>query len=280
MSAPLFASATLARRIDAAEAEITRAVGELVARGRPDGTVRFDADGAHGLSTGNALPFDKVIGLGFAPLEWEAFEGFERAALAHGRRVQVELATLADFAVAERLTARGYRLVGFENVLGRRLDGGEARSLPAGIAVEEVPDGGFAAWAQVVAAGFAAPDSGDDGPGSHESFGARAIVEVLTLMRDLPGFRRSWARRDGVVAGGASWRAHDGIAQLTGAATLPAHRRRGVQSALLATRLAAAATAGCELAVITTAPGSTSQENAMRAGFALLYARAILVKSE
>ncbi|HRI11203.1 MAG TPA: hypothetical protein PKW35_25470, partial [Nannocystaceae bacterium] len=58
---------------------------------------------------------------------------------------------------------------------------------------------------------------------------------------------------------------------------LPAHRRRGVQSALLTHRLAAAAAAGCELAVVTTQPGSKSQENVQRLGFALLYARAIFV---
>jgi GNAT superfamily N-acetyltransferase len=37
----------------------------------------------------------------------------------------------------------------------------------------------------------------------------------------------------------------EGVAQLAGAATAPAHRRRGVHTALLAARLADAATAGC-----------------------------------
>ena len=35
---------------------------------------------------------------------------------------------------------------------------------------------------------------------------------------------------------------------------------------------------GCDLVVVTTAPGSKSQENCHRRGFELLYARAILVK--
>ena len=63
-----------------------------------------------------------------------------------------------------------------------------------------------------------------------------------------------------------------------GAATAPAHRRRGVQTALLSARLADAAAAGCDVAVITTQPGSKSQQNAQRRGFDLLYARATLVK--
>jgi hypothetical protein len=47
---------------------------------------------------------------------------------------------------------------------------------------------------------------------------------------------------------------------------------------MLAARLDAAARAGCELAIITTQPGSKSQENAQRRGFYLLYTRAILVR--
>jgi GNAT superfamily N-acetyltransferase len=91
--------------------------------------------------------------------------------------------------------------------------------------------------------------------------------------------RRYVALRDGVLAGGASFRVADGVAQLTGAATAPAHRRHGVQAALLSARLADAAAAGCDVAVITTQPASTSHHNAQRRGFDLLYTRAILVRA-
>jgi ribosomal protein S18 acetylase RimI-like enzyme len=78
---------------------------------------------------------------------------------------------------------------------------------------------------------------------------------------------------------GASLRVCDGVATLCGAATHPQHRRRGVQSALLATRVRAAAAAGCDVAVVTTQPGSKSHENVQRQGFELLYTRAILVRA-
>jgi ribosomal protein S18 acetylase RimI-like enzyme len=55
-----------------------------------------------------------------------------------------------------------------------------------------------------------------------------------------------------------------GIAQFTGAATAPAHRRHGVQTALLSARLADAAAAGCDIAVVTAQPGSKSQQNVQR----------------
>ena len=74
-------------------------------------------------------------------------------------------------------------------------------------------------------------------------------------------------------------RLSEGVAQLTGAATAPAHRRHGVQTALLSVRLADAAHAGCDIAVVITQPGSKSQQNVQRRGFHLLYTRAVLVKS-
>jgi GNAT superfamily N-acetyltransferase len=98
-------------------------------------------------------------------------------------------------------------------------------------------------------------------------------------MASAEGLSRFVARRDGVAAGGASLRLGEQAALLCGAATLPAHRRRGVQTALLAARLRVAAEAGCDVAVVTTAPGSKSQENVQRQGFALLYARAVLVRT-
>jgi GNAT superfamily N-acetyltransferase len=70
----------------------------------------------------------------------------------------------------------------------------------------------------------------------------------------------------------------EGVAQLTGAATAPAHRGRGVQTALLSARLADAASAGCDIAVVTAQPASKSQRNVQRRGFDLLYTRAVLVK--
>lgn len=56
----------------------------------------------------------------------------------------------------------------------------------------------------------------------------------------------------------------------------PAHRRHGVQAALLAGRLDEARALGATLAIVTTAPGTQSQANVMKLGFSLIYARAVL----
>ena len=105
----------------------------------------------------------------------------------------------------------------------------------------------------------------------------REIVENAERDSAAAGLARYAALHDGVLAGGASLRVDKSVAQLAGAGTAPAHRRRGIQSALLSYRLADAAAAGCDVAVITTQPGSRSHQNAQRRGFDLLYTRAVLV---
>ena len=62
----------------------------------------------------------------------------------------------------------------------------------------------------------------------------------------------------------------EGVAQLTGAATAPAHRRCGAQNALLSVRLADAAAAGCDLAVVESNPDTfyvaTASGSTIRSG--------------
>ncbi len=279
---PMFADSAVARRIEAAEARLTHGVGSAVASRDPARAVLVAEIGAGAaVHAGQDSPFDKVIGLGFGPLDLDAFARFEEQVLARGGSVRVELATLADSEVGALLTERGYVLRGFENVLGLRLDRAVAArfeaDLPDGIEVARAVEGETDEWIRVLNRGFSVPDV-FDGPPPTESFDSTALEQVFRDMQLVPGFTRYLARRGGAIAGGASVRLDAGVAQLAGAATLPEHRRRGVQTALLRARLADAARAGCDLAVVTTQPGSVSQQNVTREGFALLYARAILVR--
>jgi GNAT superfamily N-acetyltransferase len=221
-------------------------------------------------------PFNKVVGLGFGGVPGDAeLDEIERAYAGLVAPTQVELANLADPGIGLLLTGRGYRLVAFENVLGRSLGMAETRPASAELDVRLSTEDELDAWVEVVTTGFAHPD--EQGVPAFDEF-PREIVERAERDFVAAGARTYLAVRDGVVAGGASMRMTDGVAQLTGAATAPAHRRRGVQTALLAARLSDAAKAGCDIAVVTTAPGSKSQQNVQRQGFALLYTRAVLVK--
>lgn len=239
-----------------------------------------EAAGGVGVYVEPGAPFNKVAGLGFdgvPPLEF--FESLEREFAERQAPLQFEVSSLADPSIVRTLTLRDYLLVGFENVLGLRVHARMADSLPPAhdIDVSETAGAESSVWIDTVTTGFLQPDL-FDGPPSHESFARDLLERVFADMAAAPGFERYLARREGVVAGGASLRVHDGVAQLNGAATLPEHRRRGVQSALLRHRLAEAARRGCDVAVVTTHPGSKSQENVQRSGFSLLYTRAILVK--
>ena len=218
----------------------------------------------------------KVAGLGFGGLpDPAALDEIEKAFAGCGSPVQIELAHLAGPAIGALLAGRGYRLESFENVLGRALAGEPERVMPPGVEVRPSGEEESGAWLDVVAEGSVHPDT--QGVPWHEEYSREAIIGAE---RDsaAAGNVRYAALRDGVIAGGATMRMAEGVAQLTGAATAPAHRRRGVQTALLSARLADAAAAGCDVAVITTQPGSKSQQNAQRQGFDLLYTRAVLVK--
>ncbi len=268
----LFCDVGLARRIEHAEARFVAACSDATRARRGDGAgFTLPLAGGFACFAEADSPFTKVAGLGFSGLpDPSELSEIETAFAQVGAPVQIELSQLADSAVGAMLTARGYRLESYENVLGRRLGG---FSEPVAEEVWPVRDEELETWLSAVAEASAVAD--DQGLPAHEDFPRELLVNAL---RDMAGVRRYLAMRDGEFAGGASFRVTDGIAQCTGAATVPAHRRRGVQTALLRARLAAAAEAGCDIAVVTTQPGSKSHQNVQRQGFDLLYARAILVK--
>jgi GNAT superfamily N-acetyltransferase len=114
--------------------------------------------------------------------------------------------------------------------------------MPSGVEVRPSGEEEFDAWLDVVADGFAHPDT--QGVPSHEDF-PREVLERAERDFAAAGVVRYVALRDGVIAGGGSFRMAEGVAQLAGAATAHAHRRRGVQSALLSARLGDAAATGC-----------------------------------
>jgi ribosomal protein S18 acetylase RimI-like enzyme len=275
---PLFCDVDLAARIERAEVELV-SHGSAAAhrrRGEGSGFLKPVMGGVASFAEDDS-PLNKVAGLGFHGVPDDGLlDEIERAFADRGAPVQVELAHLGDPDIGARLTERGYRLTSFENVLGLSLSGEHPRFEPDGIDIRTSGDEEFEQWLEAIADGFAHPDT--QGVASHEEFPREVIAAAVRDLVSAAGMRRYSAVCEGTVVGGASVRMTDGIAQLTGAATAPSHRRRGVQTALLAARLADAAAAGCDLAVVTTQPGSKSQQNVQRQGFHLLYTRAVLVK--
>ena len=271
----MFCGTELARRIESAECSLVEECTAELARTSTVETFARPLAGGIAAFSGPDSPLTKIVGLGFAGAPQDAeLAQIEARFAARGAAVQIELSTLTESGIAESLTARGYALVGFENVLARALDARERWAERPGIAVERSGEDELEAWIDVVASAFAAPEA--QGVASHECFPHDGLVRVLRGLAGARGLVRFLARRDGVPAGGASFRVSAGLAQLCGAGTLASHRRRGVQAALLERRLVEAARSDCNLAVVTVLPGSKSQQNVQRLGFELLYARAIL----
>lgn len=273
----MFATASLARRIEQADAGIVRAVARAAAGRVADGDLIFhEMHGGVAAYVEPGSPYNKAAGFGFEGVPSPgALSALERQFAERRAPLQFEISSLADPAFVRALTARGYELAGFENVLGIAIGAGDAAPPAPGVRITTVGEDDNRLWIDTMADAFAAPDV-YDGPAAQEEI-PRDVLTRIFGDSVAAGFDRYLAWRGDAAAGAASFRAEQGIAQFCGAATMPGHRRQGVQSALLGHRLREAARRGCDVGVVTTTPGSTSQANVQKAGFVLLYVRALLV---
>jgi GNAT superfamily N-acetyltransferase len=277
----MFATADLAARLDRAEMEFCAGIAGLVAASEPQlrSFVQPVAGGA-AIYAGPDSPTNKLIGAGFGQVPDDAtMAAIEAAYAERGAPFQAEVSTLAEPDFPRLLIARGYYLQGYENLLGRALVASEIAGLPGEVSVDLVPGdpAALASWLDVLVTGFASPDIG--GVGGDVQHGREVLERWCRYTASLPGLRAYIARIDGVVAGAGALRSHAGVAMLCGASTLPAWRRRGIQTALLRARMLDAARHGCDVAMITVQPASKSQQNVQREGFALLCSRALLVRN-
>jgi GNAT superfamily N-acetyltransferase len=275
----MFADTALAARIDRAEARMCAELAEFIGTQRPDRRPSIlPVSGGLAVYAGPASPMNKVIGLCLdTALDLDALERVEREWRERGEPVRIEMSVLTDPAVGTALTDRGYRLHGFENVLGLGLDRELSGPAISGVAVDVATEAEFPAWIEIALDAFLNLDGTGSVP--PDDFSREQLKAVFDEMSGVRGFIRYLARVDGEAVGEAAMRIDGDLAQLAGAGTLPHARGRGVQKALLQRRLADARAAGCTLAVVTTAPGTRSQDNVMRRGFALLYTRAILIRT-
>ncbi len=266
----------VARRVDRAEIEFCSVAGDV---GAPGGVASIEAGGGRALFSRPGSPLNKVLGLGLAgPVSDDDISRIEAFYAARGAGVQIELCPLAAADLPPRLGARGFVVQAFENQLGRAIAQGPigAARMPDAVGVTLATPAQDDLWVRVTGEAFAAfePPAGGGPPGD---------VLPLELMMEMmsqfvhPSIRRYLAWVGGEPAGGGAAWAHAGVLGIFGTATMPAFRRRGVQTAL--TLHAMAEAPGVDLAIATTAPGSTSQRTFERLGFQVLYTRAVFVKA-
>nr|MBA2355957.1 GNAT family N-acetyltransferase [Acidobacteriota bacterium] len=234
----------LAQRIEAAEVRLSLAMAEGSRGAGMTEAFGIAVNGGAAVYCGAEAPMTKVIGVAIQqPLEASHIDTIERAFEPTGVNPGWEVATLAEFESIRRLERRGYRLQRIEMVLGCDLDAVVMPDPAPGI---EVAAGDPDEWARISVAAFAAAETVDGRDAPAEHYDTAALEGAVRPYMRNPRMRHYVARLRNVPVGAASARVDGGLYQMCGAGTIPSHRRQGVQTALLVSRLADAKREGCD----------------------------------
>ncbi len=250
--------AVLAARVERAEAE------QLARTGPPGRQAARELAGGLAIWKGTGSPCNVVQGAGLSGgVGADELDEIERRL--GGGQVRFEVASPAHPSLLGELARRRYRLERLLLVWARAPVRWQPE--PGAPEVRELRAGEEQAWVEVFARAFLG-----------RSPGAAAEAASLLAVTSAEGTRCFLALDQGTPAGVAIASSHDGVAILSGAGVLPAHRGRGLHLALVRARLAWAAARGLEVAAAATAAGTASQRTLEKAGFRCAYPRAVLVR--
>ncbi|HET7504811.1 MAG TPA: GNAT family N-acetyltransferase [Kofleriaceae bacterium] len=227
------------------------------------GATACDFEGTWAVFDGPESPMTQTFGLGvFAPITADSLAAIEAFFETRGAAPMHEVSPLGGVATFALLVERGYRPIELSTVLVQATDGRvEAPSSPT-LRVRAIGPADHRAWIDTSAIGWS------DDPAI-----ARIVRPLAEIATANPAMVHYVVERDGAPIATASMGTHEGVALLAGASTIPSGRGLGAQAMLLAARLADARKRGCEIAMMVTEPGSTSQRNAERRGFRVAYTR-------
>jgi GNAT superfamily N-acetyltransferase len=268
---PFFADHALSCRLEAVEAAQLAGLARTVSERLPQqGAAALSVAGGTAIYVAPHVSVSRAAGLGMSgPVTAEDVEALEHFYRSRDTEARVLVSPFAHPSLLEQLGERGFRLVDLDTTLLRRLDHSEAFPAPAGdVAVRRAGPDEAAAWVAASLQSFAPP-------GAPVSASRAAIFEAVFTW---PSTAYFFALAGGEIAGTAAVFVHGSTAHLFAASTLPAHRGRGAQGALIRARLACARDAGCDLIFTGTAAGSPSQRNMERHGFFPVYSQALMMK--
>ncbi|MFZ4573738.1 MAG: GNAT family N-acetyltransferase [Phycisphaerales bacterium] len=193
-----------------------------------------------------------------------------------GADARIEACPYADPSLLEVAASRGFVLRDYENVLARPLAAADRfeRAGIDGVTVVEIARDDMAALEEVagaITAGFC-----DDGAPT------ASAIELTARCARHPRAGAFAAVAAGRVVGAGLYECSEiggrKSATLFSLSVAAAYRGRGIQAALIAARLQKAAELGCTIATISSRPGVATERNARRAGFTLMYTRAVLAR--
>ncbi len=207
---------------------------------------------------GIATPLSEAMGVGLGERagrdEAEAVTTFYRT---RGVQPRVRVTPYTDAAFVRALTELGYVPLDYENGMTGDLYAIGGRRDPRVAVMANAQE-----WSAATGSGFM------DGAPCDES-----NLMIGLLIATPPETTALEVRIDGVIAASGCMDVRGEIAGFYGAATAPAFRGLGLQSALIADRIARAVERGARYGRVTTRPGTTSEQNFRRSGFVTLYTR-------
>ncbi|WP_394826067.1 hypothetical protein [Pendulispora albinea] len=269
MKSQIFMDKSLAQRLERTEGAINASMVGTRAKLEPaSGAAWTEVAGTYAMFDGAGSPMTQSFGLGMqVEATDEVLEELETFFRARGAAAHHETSPLAGVGLFAKLVARGYRPLELSTVLVQPLDEVFVeQGAPAGAAaprVRLVREGDRARWIETMVRGWAQLPA--------YAAAIRGMATVSFANSDMLKFIAEGPGGEPMATGGLAL--HGEVALLAGASTIPEHRSRGAQAVLLAARLAYARARGCDVAMMVTEPGSTSQRNAERRGFRVAYTR-------
>jgi len=261
-----FSDLALSRRLERAEGRGNADFVEARAKFFPDsGAQWIEVAGAYAMFDGVGSPITQTFGLGvFDPITQTEMEKLEEFFQQRGAQVHHEVSPMADQSLLPLLGGRGYHPIELTSVMYRPISSGVRLASPRSEKVQArlIREGEEEMWARTATKGL-----------SGETGFSDLIMDLFTVSAKRSLGLSFVAEIEGQAIAAGSMLIYEGVALLAGASTIPEGRRQGAQLALLESRLNYAVEAGCDLAMMCAAPGSSSQRNAERQGFRIAYTR-------
>jgi hypothetical protein len=259
-----FMDLPLSRRLERAEGTVGTSFTAVQQQRAPEvGAIWSDFDGTYAIFDGPDSPMTQTFGLGlFEPVTPEALAVIEAFFESRGAAATHEVSPLAGVETFALLAERGYRPIELSTVLVQEIGAPVDAPVSPVLRVRAIEPADRRAWVETSVTGWSEDPM---------------LADIIRSMAEIASANHTMVHylveRDGAPVATASLGIHDGMALLAGASTIPSGRGLGAQGLLLAARLAEARRRGCDVAMMVTAPGSTSQRNAERRGFRVAYTR-------
>lgn len=213
-----------------------------------------------------------AVGLGFdGPVTGGDLDRLVEFYRARNCSAQIEVAPYAHPSLMQGLSSRGFTTTGSEQVFAMALGGRPLHPSPrpGGLTLATLDVGDPTAleqWIEVSTSGFR--PAGVPMQAHHHDITRRLALHPRTTCHV--------ARIGGEVVGASTMESWNDMGALFGTSVLPAHRRRGVQLALMLERLEALKSRGLRFATVGSRPGISTEKNALQLGFSLAYTKVCL----